>query len=413
MIKLISTLILVLTISLSTSANNINNKGQYTQKIADLTLEVERAIDDNDFEAAFLNSNRIHALKDSIQFIENRLTLQMKQTAFDLEKERLENKIIKSQVARNNRYLTTLVIIIGLLSLVLYGAFRLWKQSKNFNQALQKKVNSQTESVKNMNEKLIQNNNELKRFSHIASHDIKEPIRNIGSFVKLIKRKIPAEQQLGVQPYFDIVNNSCNQIYTLIEDIMQYTKLGNLDKVPIELINLEDLVSNIKSNLQTFLAEKNASITTHNLETIYSNQSLLFIILKNLIENGIKYNNSKDPIVDISYVLSEYGHELHIKDNGIGISKNYRRDIFELFTRLHTRTEYEGTGLGLSIVESCLNKLGGVIQLISEIGEGSNFIIILPDQQLPLPVIPVVTKKPVFSNSGLTPIIQPTSYTHL
>lgn len=384
MIRRLFTLISVYLIAYATLFASSDSRSQYAQKIAELTLEVEKAIIDNDYEQAYLYNKRIHCLKDSIQLIENKMILRMKQTDFDLEKERLENKIIKSQVARNKRFNTALIIIIGLLSLILYGAFRLWKNGKNFNEVLQRKVNAQTESVKTMNEKLIQNNNELKKFSHIASHDIKEPIRNIGSFVKLIKRKIPAEQQLSVQPYFEIVNNSCNQIYTLIEDIMQYTKLGNLDKVPIEQINLEDFVSNIRSNLQTFLADNNASITTENLDSIHSNKSLLFIILKNLIENGIKYNDSKNPVVHISYTLSEYGHELHVKDNGIGISKNYRRDIFELFTRLHTRNEYEGTGLGLSIVESCLSKLGGVIQLISELGQGSNFIVILPDKQLPL-----------------------------
>lgn len=384
--------------SLPSSANHIDSKGQYAQKIADLTVEVEKAIAQNDYEKAFQSSKHIHDLKDSIQLLENRTAIQMKQTAFDLEKERLQNKIIKSQVERNKRFNNALIIIIGLLNLIIFGAFRLWKQNKNFSQVLQQKVHDQTESVKNMNEKLIQNNNELKKFSHIASHDIKEPIRNIGSFVKLIRRKIPAEQQLGVQPYFEIINNSCNQIYTLIEDIMQYTKLGNLEKVPIERINLEALVSTIRSNLQTFLLEKNAHIVTKNLETIYSNQSLLFIILKNLIENGIKYNNSENPIVEISYVFSEYGHELHVKDNGIGISKNYRRDIFELFTRLHTRNEYEGTGLGLSIVESCLNKLGGVVQLISEVGEGSNFIIILPEQKV-LPT-KLLTENPGLSKSA-------------
>ena len=387
--KHVSTFILLMLFSLPCSANHGDNKGQFAQKIADLTLEVEKAIANKDFEQAFESSKSIHDLKDSIQFLENRTAIQMKQTAFDLEKERLQNRIITSQIERNKRFNNTLIIIIGLLNLVIFGAYRLWKQNQNFNHVLQQKVHDQTESVKDMNEKLIQNNNELKKFSHIASHDIKEPIRNIGSFVKLIKRKIPPEQQLGVQPYFEIINNSCNQIYTLIEDIMQYTKLGNLEKVPIELINLEALVSTIKSNLQTFLLEKNAHIVTSNLDAIYSNQSLLFIILKNLIENGIKYNDSENPIVEISYVYSEYGHELHVKDNGIGISKNYRHDIFELFTRLHTRNEYEGTGLGLSIVESCLNKLGGVVQLISEVGEGSNFIIILPEQKIiPTKVIP-------------------------
>lgn len=346
----------------------------YSDELTTLSAEIEQAVLDNDLETALFK----YSIRDSILIAENKVRLDSEQYQFDIETDLLNTELLENKVSRDFWTMVGLSIIIGLLLLTIYGSYFLWRQSKNFSLQLQKKVLDQTNSLKVMNEKLIHNNNELKKFSHIASHDIKEPIRNIGSFVKLIKRKLPEDQLNILNPYFEIINNSCGQIYTLIEDIMQYTKLGNIETIPIEPIDLSELVDSIQSNLSTFIKEKNASIKYYNLETIQSNKSLLFIILKNLIENGIKYNESEEPTITISYNLSDYGHELHVKDNGIGISKEYRHEIFELFTRLHTRNEYDGTGLGLSIVESCLNKLGGVIQLKSEIDLGSKFTIVLP-----------------------------------
>lgn len=361
----------------------------YTEKISRLSIELDQSILDNNFEVAYIKREQIYHLKDSIRYAKNKLAMSLREAEFDLEKERLENNLLEAELAKhdnainqNDKAKQGLFIIIGLLSLIIYGAYRLWRQSKSFSVKLQNKVFDQNQSLKLMNEKLISNNKELKKFSHIASHDIKEPIRNIGSFVKLIKRKLPQDQMSSLDPYFTIINNSCNQIYTLIEDIMQYTKLGNIGTVPIEEINLSHLVNSIESNIKSFLLDKNAVIKIQSLPIIQSNKSLLFIILKNLIENGIKYNESEQPTIIISYNKSDYGHELHVKDNGIGISKEYRREIFELFTRLHTRTEYDGTGLGLSIVESCLSKLGGVIHLKSEIDLGSKFTIILPIKEV-------------------------------
>jgi light-regulated signal transduction histidine kinase (bacteriophytochrome) len=115
-----------------------------------------------------------------------------------------------------------------------------------------------------------------------------------------------------------------------------------------------------------------------NLPTIQSSNSLLFTALKNLIENGLKYNNSEKPRVNIDYNKTETHHEIIVSDNGIGIDENYHKKIFEMFKRLHNRGAYEGSGIGLAIVKLSIEKLGGTIKLKSEAGEGSRFVISLP-----------------------------------
>ncbi len=343
-----------------------------------LKLDENAALLSGNYQIAYEKRKKIEDLEEKLWYEESELFLENKQQEFDLRRSDLENQMLQADIERKARAQTTLSIIVGLLSLILLGSYLLWRQNKSFSIKLQEKVKDQTQSLKVMNEQLIDNNRELKRFSHIASHDIKEPIRNIGSFIKLIRRKITPEQEKSLQAYFNIIDKSTNQIYTLVEDIMQYTKIGNKENIPTEAVDLDEMVDSIRSNLSTFIASKNAVVLKQNLQSIQSNNSLLFIILKNLMENGIKYNEEEQPEIEISYLKTDYGHEISVRDNGIGIVSEYRKGIFDMFTRLHTRNEYDGTGLGLSIVQSCVHRLGGVIQLKSEVNVGSKFTVILP-----------------------------------
>ena len=97
------------------------------------------------------------------------------------------------------------------------------------------------------------------------------------------------------------------------------------------------------------------------------------------IENGLKYNQSETPTVEIAYESTDSHHQIIVSDNGIGIKKQYHEKIFEMFKRLHNRGAYEGSGIGLAIVKLSVKKLGGTISLESEVGKGTSFIINLPN----------------------------------
>jgi len=360
---------------ISLAAENINPTE------TELTVVMDSKIDPIDYEALYDSLISNQAAKDSLLSNKNELDKIELRNEYELKKKALENKLLSANIKRIERDRILLVLSLLLLSCLLIGSYFLWRQNKIFNRTLQNQVKEQTYSLKQMNIELVNKNEELKKFSHIASHDIKEPIRNIGSFVHLIRRKIPADISDSIKPYFSIIDQSCNQIYTLIEDVMQYSTLDNMTKIPIEEVSLNSILENIKMNLDTYLKEKNAKIVTSNLPSIISNNSLLFIVLKNVIENGLKYNKSENPTVNVSCRTNEFGHEIKVEDNGIGISNEDQKQIFNMFTRLHNRKEFEGSGLGLSIVESSLNKLGGVIHLESKLGSGSKFTIMLPDNK--------------------------------
>ena len=127
----------------------------------------------------------------------------------------------------------------------------------------------------------------------------------------------------------------------------------------------------------------NGKIIFDKLPNIYSSNSLLTVIFKNLIENGLKYNRSDEPTVEISYNNVGGQHQFTFKDNGQGIEKKYHDYIFQMFKRLESR-ENKGSGLGLGLVSKSVERLQGEINLESELGKGSSFIITLPSSYLGL-----------------------------
>ncbi|MEL7219926.1 MAG: ATP-binding protein, partial [Bacteroidota bacterium] len=115
-----------------------------------------------------------------------------------------------------------------------------------------------------------------------------------------------------------------------------------------------------------------------NLPTIQTNASIIYIILKNIIENGLKFNEFPTPTVWLSTQSSATAVEISIKDNGIGIAPDYQEQIFDMFKRLNHRNDFEGSGIGLAIVKLLMEKLGGCVNLESEPKKGSTFILKLP-----------------------------------
>ena len=246
------------------------------------------------------------------------------------------------------------------------------------NELLELEVEERTQELQVANEQLQQANYELRSFNHIASHDLKEPIRNVGNYVGLIHRRLPAELKDKLKDYFDIIHKSTSQLYTLIEDIASYSQLSNDDMRSLSTIDLTEMVGGIKAGLEAFIATKNGKVVYAELPSIESNSSLLFVILKNLIENGLKFNEAVSPTIKVDYQSGSSHHQIVVSDNGIGIDPEFHEHIFTMFKRLHSMGEYPGTGIGLAMVKLGVEKLGGTVALDSELGKGSSFTIELP-----------------------------------
>jgi len=211
------------------------------------------------------------------------------------------------------------------------------EELKHLNEILEDKVEERTNELQAVNENLEQANYELRTFNYIASHDIKEPIRVIGGYVGLIYKQLTPELKVNLESYFDTIKKSSKQLYTLVEDFARYTNLSKGDEIETEEIDLNYLIDSIIDNLHDTIQKCNGQVSALNLPKIQSNASILMSILKNLIENGLKYNQSKIPTVEIGYSQTETHYNIIVKDNGIGIKKDYHEKIFEMFKRLQNR----------------------------------------------------------------------------
>jgi two-component system, NtrC family, sensor kinase len=252
------------------------------------------------------------------------------------------------------------------------------------NIQLEKRVAERTEDLEiaqqqlqDYAEKLKSSNRELTDFAHIVSHDLKAPLRNIGSFAQLLDRRFTGVLDERTREYLGFIKDNARQANRLVDDILNYAKIDkNLDD-PTDL-SLNNVVQVVESTLQSTLIERHARITYHNLPIIEAHKPLLTQLFQNLINNGLKYNRSAEPTVHISSERMGGKMVYKVTDNGIGIPPQYKALVFDMFRRLHSQAEYEGTGIGLAFCKRIVDTYGGDIWLESTENVGTTFFFTLP-----------------------------------
>jgi len=233
-----------------------------------------------------------------------------------------------------------------------------------------KKLNNQL--LKYTNE-LVRSNEELEQFAYVASHDLQEPLRMITSFLSQLEKKYSDQLDEKAHTYIDFAVDGASRMRNIILDLLEYSRVGkNNDE--LETIEITEIVEQAKVLLRKIIEEKNATITYKKLPTILAYRSPIVQVFQNLISNGLKYAKADvAPIIEVSAKELKNEWQFAIKDNGIGIKKEYYDKIFVIFQRLHNKEEYSGTGMGLAIVKKIVGNFGEKIWLESEEGKGSTF----------------------------------------
>lgn len=252
---------------------------------------------------------------------------------------------------------------------------------------------SEMEFERMQNEKLLEMKNaelekqnvELASFAYISSHDLQEPLRKIQLFASRILDKEKANFSESSQAYFQSITNAANRMQNLIESLLNYS---SMDASEIKLIptDLNLAVDEIKNNMIEIIEKRNARIEVEKLPTLSVIPVQFQQLLSNLISNGIKYSKEDvAPVIKINaeiIPLEEFAGKqfwkINIADNGIGFQQEYEHKIFELFKRLHGKSDYEGTGIGLAICKKIAQKHGGFIRAVGTPDVGAVFSIYLP-----------------------------------
>ena len=238
---------------------------------------------------------------------------------------------------------------------------------------------AQRDTISAQNEKLTDVNKDLMQFAYAVSHDLKEPLRMIGSYSQLIQRRYTTNLDASSDEFFGYVNEGVSRMNKLLDDLLKYAVIGRDDNQDWEEVDLQEVLEITKFNLKLVIEESKTNITSNKFPSIETNRAYMTQLFQNLISNAIKFTKKDQvPEINIHYELVDDQHQIIFQDNGIGMPAEALGRIFLIFQRLHKRDGYEGTGIGLSICMKIIERLGGSISVESEEGIGSKFTVLLP-----------------------------------
>lgn len=236
-----------------------------------------------------------------------------------------------------------------------------------------------TEALQASNERLSRVNAELRHFTHAVAHDLKEPLRTILAYSQFLEEDMGDQVSGDASHYLSGIGRCAGHLRRLIDDLLQVSELEHLPPA-VGPVPLDEVLRQVGGLLEATITERKGQlVVAEGLPVVRGDFGRLVLLFQNLIANGLKFNRSDVPTVNISAAPAESGKAVvRVADNGIGIAPEYQEKIFNLFQRLHNKTEYPGTGAGLAIVRKIVDSHGGVVRVESAPGAGAAFVVELP-----------------------------------
>ena len=237
-----------------------------------------------------------------------------------------------------------------------------------------------SERVERMNVQLRQLNAELDAFAHVASHDLKAPVRSIRNFATWILEDAGDTLPGAARAHVDQVIRLTDRMYQLVESLMRFSRSGRRE-LKVELVPLDQVVRDVLVEHAAGISAANAQVRMVDaLPHVRGDQTMLREIFGNLVANALKYTDRPVPHVDIGVRQRGEGTvQVFVRDDGIGIPPESLEEVFQVFRRLHPQDAYQGgSGVGLSIVHNLVSRHGGQVDVESTLGEGTTFLVTLP-----------------------------------
>lgn len=249
-------------------------------------------------------------------------------------------------------------------------------------------------------EELRQSNIKLEEFAHAASHDLKEPIRKMHVFTDRLKNSLAERLNDDESKLLERVQDATQRMTVLVDDLLMYSQVS-MKVHQTEDVDLNEKLQQVIADLEVPIEEKGARIEVEPLPVIKGYRRQLQQLFQNLLSNALKYSKpGVPPVITITATVATEGetpfalsqdktyHLIQVKDNGIGFEQVYAERIFQLFQRLHGKTEYPGTGIGLAIARKVVENHQGYIWAESKAGEGATFGVLLPVEKSVLNEVP-------------------------
>jgi light-regulated signal transduction histidine kinase (bacteriophytochrome) len=226
--------------------------------------------------------------------------------------------------------------------------------------------------------KLKRSNSDLEEFARIVSHDLQEPLRTITSFVQLLQRRYGDPLDEKASEYIKFAVEGTRRMQMLISDRLMYSRATRQTE-EVQMVDCEEVLSDVILNLQATISENNAIITHDHLPSLVTMRGKLVEVLQNLMSNAIKYRKPDEPpVIHVSVEEGEEEWTFSVRDNGIGIDSSQFKRLFHLFQRISKDQHVTGTGIGLATCKKIIDGFGGKIWVDSELGVGSTFYFSIP-----------------------------------
>jgi two-component system, chemotaxis family, sensor kinase Cph1 len=263
------------------------------------------------------------------------------------------------------RFVTGIVSLLTVFYLVkvLPDAFR-QKTSKELEMEIAKRQLAEKQ--------LSEANQGLQAFAYIASHDLQEPLRKIKTFTSLLQKANADKFDAKSSEYAGKIVHSSAKMQSLIEDVLTLSSIEN--EIAFKRVKVANIISAAAETLEIKIAEKNAVIHQGEIPDVWGNEAYLCQLFTNLLSNSLKFSN-QTPHINISGHQQGNAVVIRFSDNGVGMDQNDTERIFQAFSRLHTKAKFEGSGIGLAICKKIIEAHHGKISVISEIDNGTTFII--------------------------------------
>ncbi|WP_276485552.1 sensor histidine kinase [Paraflavitalea pollutisoli] len=258
-------------------------------------------------------------------------------------------------------------------------------------QRIEQMVEDRTADLAAVNKELQRSNSDLAQFAHIASHDLQEPLRKISIYADRLEQ-VTAPKQTGDTNYAAKIRRSSDRMNTLVRDLLAYAELSSQPLQKIERIDLNKVIHEAMEDFELLIEEKKALIRVSALPIVNANGLQMMQLFGNLLSNALKYNKpGVVPEISIEAAPPQSKpegqgkldpermyHTIIVRDNGIGFNAADADKVFDIFYRLHSKSEYHGTGIGLSLCKKIAQQHGGDIVASSKPQEGATFTVFLP-----------------------------------
>jgi two-component system, chemotaxis family, sensor kinase Cph1 len=226
---------------------------------------------------------------------------------------------------------------------------------------------------------LRRSNQELEQFAYVASHDLQEPLRMVTMFMDLIRKDLGDSVDKKTSEYLGFASEGAQRMRLLIDDLLAYSRIER-SEAKAALTDANEALAEALENLQMKISETGCRIQHAQLPTVFFNHTQLVQLFQNIIGNAVKFSGPGECKIDIAVKRTDKDWVFSIRDSGIGIDPTHHERIFEVFQRLHSRTEYPGTGIGLAVCKKIVDRHAGKIWVESRLGGGSTFFFSVPHQ---------------------------------